>query len=166
MFIRKTGFVVLVMVITPWLVTNVHGVGTTYRMDREGEQLIKRSDGTRIDRNKIGKCKDCAEKEAARKSLYLERVLLAEQSTSYQKLIEQQILSDKKFVAKCWNSNSDKGIEVFFSVAKTGVVDDIAWFPNQRSAKCIKKHLKGIEFPRPDEEHHAWVVVNEEAMAD
>ena len=92
-------------------------------------------------------------------SLYLERTFDAKLSTSYQKLIESKIFSDKEFMAICWRKAVTKDMDFFFTVSQTGQAEDFAWFPNKSAGKCIETHIKSIEFPIPDGPHHAWLLV-------
>lgn len=149
----------IIITLLPWFVASAEGVETRYRLQRE--DLFKRSDGSRIDRSKLEKCKHCSSRDDQAKSLYLERSLSSDLSKDYQKLIELKIFSDQKFTTKCWDKAASKDIDFFFTVSQTGQAEDFAWFPNKSAAKCIQRHIKSIEFPVPDGPHHAWLLVTD-----
>lgn len=125
------------------------------------KHFYRRAYGTRIDRSKMDSCnKACQEKAGLAKISYLTRAVTADSSVDYQKQLESKILADQQFVSKCWEKAAQKGIDFFFTVTETGKASDIAWFPRERSVKCIQRHVKGLEFPQPDKPHHAWLAIN------
>lgn len=123
--------------------------------------FYRRARGSRIDRSEMNRCNlACQEKIELAKLSYLERALKPDSSAIYQKQLESKIFSDQKFVSKCWKGAADKGIDFFFTVTESGKAADIAWFPKERSAKCIQRHVKAMDFPQPTKPHHAWLLVS------
>lgn len=143
----------VVLVYSPLSVTNVTADTRLQNMP------IKNSHGSRIDRTKMKKCKNCRKDMVASKFKYFERMVAAKPSGEFQKLVEAKIFASDKFKSKCWASASKKGIDFFFTINKKGEPTDFAWFPKDRAGKCIARHIAGLEFPQPEETHYSWLAV-------
>lgn len=132
-----------------------------YQLERENKVLHKHA--TRIDREKMEKCRSCDKENTLSKFKYMERVVSKDNSSQYQKLVEQTIFSEK-FKKQCWNNATNKGIDFFFTVTPSGKATDIVWFPKSRevnlASKCIKRHLEKLEFPEHDATHYSWLAVS------
>lgn len=124
---------------------------------------VERSRGSRLKEIEYRRCKGCEEKESKAKLKYLERVLSEEGSASYQSEIESLIFTDSKFANGCWKKANKKGMEIFFTIDKSGSAGDFAWFPKNKAGKCVKKHISKIEFPDIEKPHHAWLVASKTA---
>ncbi|MEM7360942.1 MAG: hypothetical protein AAF431_17760 [Pseudomonadota bacterium] len=142
-----------VMLLAPlWIFHGAQAANTTYRM--QTEDLYNKTHGSRIDRNKMKK-RDWASKRFE----YLSRVANTNPSKEYQKLLEEKIFADEKFTRKCWNPMAKKQLDFFFTVSPSGKAEDFAWFPKDRAAKCIQRHISKIELPIPEDTHHSWLLV-------
>jgi hypothetical protein len=158
MIFKSFLFLFVAGTLVTWTTPQVEAVDTA-TLHRDG--LYKRSEGRRIDRSKLDDCAGCDDKTVRVKVRYLERVLLSGQSTSYKSKVQAQLLKDERFRNGCWSKNVKKGIDLFFTISTSGTVKDIAWFPEERSGKCMRSHVKSIVFPKPDKTHYAWFMVNE-----
>jgi hypothetical protein len=129
----------------------------------EKDNKVLRKHATRIDREKLERCKTCDKEETLSKFNYMERVVSKNNSTQYQKLVEETIFTEK-FKKQCWNNATNKGIDFFFTVTPSGEATDIVWFPKDReinlASKCIKRHLEGLQFPEHDSTHYSWLAVS------
>ena len=122
---------------------------------------VQRGSGSRLESPEHRRNKSYEEKDLDKKFEYLKRVLSGERSSTYQTEIESMILSDNKFVKRCWKKANNNGVEVFFTINESGNVTDLAWFPKHRAGKCIKRHISKIEFPEIEKPYHAWLTVSE-----
>ena len=147
----------LVSIFNPWLVETTSAQQLDVR-HLEQSYNVKTNRGSRIKEPEHRRCKPCEEKETKAKLEYLERVLTEQGSANYQNEIEAIIFTDKKFVNGCWKKANKKGMEIFFTINNSGIVNDFAWFPKYRAGKCIERHISKIEFPDPGKPHHAWLV--------
>lgn len=151
-------FLLSVVLVAPvWTFTSALAKDTQYRM--RTENLFNKSHGSRIDRSKLDKCEGCERDWAPERFEYLSRIANTESSKQFQKLLEQKIFADEKFTTKCWNPATEKQIDFFFTVSPDGKAKDFAWFPKDRAAKCIKRHISKLELPQPEQPHHSWLLV-------
>jgi hypothetical protein len=127
-----------------------------YRLEQDNK--VERKYATRIDREKMKKCQDCDQKAVLSKFKYMERVVSDNNSSDYQRVVESKIFTEA-FKHKCWKGALNKGIDFFFTITPSGEATEIAWFPKDRAAKCIKRHIESIEFPQPSETHYSWLAV-------
>lgn len=132
-----------------------------YRLEKENKVL--RSNATRIDREKLEKCRKCEKENTLSKFKYMERVVSKNNSSEYQKRVEETIFTEK-FKKQCWNNATNKGIDFFFTVTPSGKATDIVWFPKERevnlASKCIKRHIESLEFPEHESNHYSWLAVS------
>lgn len=155
---RKTILLLGLMLCSPMITTTSDA--QTVQLERPDRNYkVKRSDGTRIEKLRNKKCRNCSARDTNEKSEYLKRVMTEHSSNSYQRVVETQIFADAKFVNGCWKNALDKGMEFFFTVSEIGVPSDFAWFPKERAGKCIKRHISSIEFPKLEKPHHSWLLV-------
>jgi hypothetical protein len=107
------------------------------------------------------KCEACEEKEAKAKMEYLSRVLANDDAGDYPTKVRELVLQDEKFIKNCWDRLTPKGVEFFFTVNAAGEVEDIASFPRKIMTRCLKRRVKKMDFPTPDEAKHIWLVVSD-----
>ena len=107
------------------------------------------------------KCESCEEREAKSRMKYLSRVLEESDASDYQSDVRDRVLDDNKFVKKCWDRLSPKGVEVFFTVNAQGEAEDLATFPKRVLTKCLKRRLAKLDYPSPEKPTHIWLVLSD-----
>jgi len=79
--------------------------------------------------------------------------------SEYERLTQQALLSDKSFVSSCWAKLAPLSFELFYTINTDGKASDIAWFPKNIDASCIKKHILATSFSKPSDTFYGWWLI-------
>ena len=130
-------------------------------LDLEDEYQVNREfSASRLKDNSQGGCETCREGEEKQRIDYL-RKALSSNSTHYQKMVLEQLFQDEPFAKRCWPKIRHRQLELFFTVNKQGLTEDLALFPREAFAFCLMKKIRNLSLPPPKSEHHLWLVVAE-----
>ena len=77
----------------------------------------------------------------------------------YENLSQSLILQDSDFIKSCWNTVAPLSFELFYTINLNGKVTEVAWFPNEINANCIKTKLLSTNFPKPKSIFYGWWLV-------
>ena len=127
----------------------------------EKKDLIKKKYWpSRLGDKEERRCESCEEREAKKRMEYLSRVLASSYSEEFHSQVRNRVLEDTKFAKGCWKRLSPKDVEVFFTVNAQGQAEDLATFPRKVLTNCLKRRIKKVEYPAPDQPTHVWLLVS------
>jgi len=130
------------------------------RFDQKNQVKKKFWAGRLGDREKQGElCSTCQEKQSIDRMDYLRRALSSD-SNSYQQIILAELEKDESFNQQCLSKMVAKDVELFFTITTEGGVDDLASFPRNVRASCLKKKIKQLTLPIPNSDQYLWLVAS------